>query len=481
MNVDFIHEPELEFGTGRHIDVRFGLMNYGPLDINDSLAPKEIRVGIVGTPETVEGVVRWLECCRGEIPAKASNQPNLFPRFPGFRNDNNWHAALVLDAKLQETIAPKEFEQLSRIGKPDEIVMTASSWFVDRFKSIDETYKVDVLICAAPMQLVPRMVEEPTTPLEAAIEASSEHRALDFHNFLKAKAMCISKPVQIVLPMTYDESKRLRQRRNALAVRRLQDEATRAWNIHTALYYKAKGTPWRLPRDPSQFTSCYVGVSFYESLDRTKLLTSVAEVFNQRGEGMVVRGGPAKLFKEDRQVHIDAAVAEELLSSALATYKAVHHNLPARLVIHKTSTFNDAESEGFRSAAQKFGIHTLETVSVRESLVRLYRDGRYPPLRGTTLMLDDRTSILYTRGSVEFFSTYPGMYVPQSLAFHLAEGEQTMRFHAEEILALTKMNWNNTQFDGFEPITVRAARQVGKILKHVGEHDPIQQHYSFYM
>ena len=63
----------------------------------------------------------------------------------------------------------------------------------------------------------------------------------------------------------------------------------------------------------------------------------------------------------------------------------------------------------------------------------------------------------------------------------LEEAEQTLRFHAQEILALSKMNWNNTQFDGFEPITIRAARQVGKILKYVGERDHMQPHYSFYM
>jgi hypothetical protein len=97
------------------------------------------------------------------------------------------------------------------------------------------------------------------------------------------------------------------------------------------------------------------------------------------------------------------------------------------------------------------------------------------------MALDDKTATLYTRGSVEFFSTYPGMYVPVSLGFRLEEAEQTLRFHAKEILALSKMNWNNTQFDGFEPITIRAARQVGKILKYVGEHDPMQAHYSFYM
>lgn len=477
MKIGFIHEPDLEFGTGRHIDVRFGLMNYGPLDINDSLAPKEIRLGIVGTPETVEGLSRWLEACKGEIPAKVSNQPNLFPRFPGFRDDNNWHATLVLDPKLQETIPSKEFEKLIMSAKPDEVVTAAASWFIDRFKYLDENQKVDVLVCAAPMQLVPRMVDE----AEALVDSTSEGHSLDFHNHLKAKAMSVAKPMQIVLPMTYDESKRLKAKRNPAAVRRLQDEATRAWNIHTALYYKAKGIPWRLPRDASQYTSCYVGVSFYESLDKTKLLTSVAEVFNQRGEGMVVRGGPAKLVKEDRQVHIDAAVAHTLLNDALEAYRVAHHNLPARLVIHKTSTFDAAEKDGFQGAAKQFGIHTLEMVTLHDSLVRFYREGKYPPLRGTMMALDDSTAVLYTRGSVEFFSTYPGMYLPLTLAFRLEEAEQTPRFHAQEILALTKMNWNNTQFDGFEPITIRAARQVGKILKYVGENDPMQAHYSFYM
>jgi hypothetical protein len=297
-----------------------------------------------------------LRLARARFLRRSAINLTCFPRFPGFRSDNNWHASLDLDPKLQETIPQKDFEKLAITGKADELVTTASSWFIDRFKYLDETYKVDVLICAAPMQLVPRIGDDSgPTAVEGTAESASDEHALDFHHHLKAKAMSISKPIQIVLPMTYDESKRLKLKRNPLAVRKLQDEATRAWNIHTALYYKAKGIPWRLPRDASQFTTCYVGVSFYESLDKTKLLTSVAEVFNQRGEGMVVRGGPAKLVKEDRQVHIEGTVANDLLTNALETYRTVHHNLPARLVIHKTSRFNAAEEDGFRTAAKKGG------------------------------------------------------------------------------------------------------------------------------
>jgi hypothetical protein len=81
---------------------------------------------------------------------------------------------------------------------------------------------------------------------------------------------------------------------------------------------------------------------------------------------------------------------------------------------------------------------------------------------------------------VDFFATYPGLYVPQPLRLHLAQTDQSARFLGEELLALTKMNWNNTQFDQRDPITIRAARQVGAILKHV-EGDLPQGRYAYYM
>ena len=102
-------------------------------------------------------------------------------------------------------------------------------------------------------------------------------------------------------------------------------------------------------------------------------------------------------------------------------------------------------------------------------------------MRGTFLTLDDRHQILYTRGSVEFYATYPGMYMPRSLLIVCDRVEQTPRYLAEEILSLTKMNWNDTQFDGGMPITIRAAQQVGSILRYSAASDPIPAQYSFFM
>jgi hypothetical protein len=82
MKVEHIQEPELEFGNGRHIDIRFGLMSYGPVDFARSQAPRQIRLGMVGTTHTTEAVDAWLTRCRDGISAKKSNQPNLFPVSP---------------------------------------------------------------------------------------------------------------------------------------------------------------------------------------------------------------------------------------------------------------------------------------------------------------------------------------------------------------------------------------------------------------
>jgi hypothetical protein len=73
------------------------------------------------------------------------------------------------------------------------------------------------------------------------------------------------------------------------------------------------------------------------------------------------------------------------------------------------------------------------------------------------------------------------MYVPLPTLQRCQLAGQPLRFLAEEVLALSKMNWNNTQFDGGDPITTRATRSVGNILKYVSEGRPIAPRYSYYM
>ena len=170
-----------------------------------------------------------------------------------------------------------------------------------------------------------------------------------------------------------------------------------------------------------------------------------------------------------------------LIGTALSAYRTEHRTSPARVLVHKTSTFDQAETSGCLATVDGAQIDTLELLTLRSSQTRLFRRAVYPPLRGTFVTLDSDTHLLYTRGSVDFFSAYPGLYVPHPLEVRIGKVESAARSLAEEILALSKMNWNNTQFDGAWPITLRAAKQVAAILRQCPEGVPIQARYAFYM
>ena len=243
MNVGFIQEPLLEFGAGKHVDIRFGLMNHGPLDLRNETAPQRVRLGIVGTPEGLEGIHAWVERIGRGVAAKESRQPNLFPRFPGFGEGINLLAPLFVDSRLHGAVKQRELDSLFKSSDRNRVVEEAVVMFLSEMRRLTEKASVDVLVCAVPEDLIDYMEEDHPPMEDAEVEHSAAAVNLDFHNLLKARAMDLGVPIQLLLPSTYDASKHRRQKRRSERIRSLQDEATRAWNIYIALYYKAGEFP----------------------------------------------------------------------------------------------------------------------------------------------------------------------------------------------------------------------------------------------
>jgi hypothetical protein len=478
MEIGHLPEPELEFGGGiRHVDIRFGLMDYGPHDLADEGRKKEIRIAIVGDSASVSGAAGWFDQCRQGLPSKAGRQPNLFVPFPGLGPDGPFRCTFLFPDEMRNTMSHREVVKIAAIGDRGARERAAAEAFADLVRTVmDRTSRPDVIVCAVPQEL---FRQDNPTPAVGTTAAATEDEGADFRGLLKAACMELRVPIQILIPTTWNP--KLRLARPLRGERRVQDDATRAWNLMTGLYYKAGGLPWRLTRDPTEYRSSFLGIAFYESLDGEKLQTSTAQLFDERGTGLILRGGAGKLSKEDRQVHLDEDDAYDLLKRALKAYRDTHKQYPARLVIHKTSPFNDAEKSGIERALVEVDVDLVDMVAVAKTDVRLYRDGGYPPLRGTFLKLDGDRLVLYSRGSVDFFRTYPGLYVPSPLILRRGAGDHDIRTLAAEALALTKMNWNNTQFDGGWPITVGAARKVGEILRFVPENGAVATGYAFYM
>jgi hypothetical protein len=115
--------------------------------------------------------------------------------------------------------------------------------------------------------------------------------------------------------------------------------------------------------------------------------------------------------------------------------------------------------------------------------VELFREGMYPPLRGTYFRIGDDHHYLYTMGFIPYLATYPGSYVPDP--WHIVEhhGGSSKKDLFREVLELTKMNVNNCSFADGTPITLSFAEKVGEIMKHVPEDkdEDLQTGYKFYM
>jgi hypothetical protein len=427
----------------------------------------------------------WLQhVAQGVDAADGGRRPGLHPAFPGFAAELGFRSELAFEDRLTRQVSSRALKRLDGLP-PAKRVNGAVTLYLEELDALAEERAADVVVCCIPSVVLADDEEDATLPPDALPETFGGGKpgvAPAFHDLLKAQAMQYRLALQLLRPSTYDPTQRKLQRRARNMPAQLQDEAVRAWNMLTALYYKARGCPWRLVRASSDLDVCFVGVAFYTTADGEETATSVAQVFNQRGDGVIVRGGSATRSTEDRQLHLNERDASELLAGALQAFRREHKHPPARIVVHKTSSFSGAELDGMLGAADNVGLESCELIWVTNASQRLFRaKGELPPLRGTMWELSDTQAVLYTRGSVETYGCYPGGYIPRPLGLRVAHAERGLPELGAEVLALSKMNWNSTSFDGRLPVTIRTARQVADIIKHVPADGHIEHRYATYM
>lgn len=467
-------EPELEFARGRHICPRAGIATWDVYDSRMAVRRDRILVGSVGTSEGLEQLDAWLTRCSSPMVGKiGARQPNLFPSFCGFNAHAGFRATLRHEPEIQRRITNATVRRLLSVDAHADRVREAVEVYFDHVKFLAQNRVTDVVICVIPDDLYDVISVRTRALVEDPVDAADEPVDLEwnFRRALKARCLHLGVPLQLVRAASLSASPR-----------GLQDDATRAWNFSTALYYKANKTvPWRLPAEPSRPPVCFAGIGFYRSRDREVVSTSLAQIFNELGNGVILRGTPVDVSKEDRRPYLSPDQANDLLRRALAEYRTALEHAPARLVVHRTSRFRPEELDAFRAAAHDAGVSTVDFLTIGDTDLRLFRKGLYPPARGSRLEIAPDDHLLYTRGSVPFYGTYPGMYVPQPLRIGIPEAEESPSALCAEVLALTKLNWNLTQFDGKHPITLQCARKVGDVLKYLPPEERPPISYGFYM
>jgi len=497
----FIEEPLLTFGEGkRYIDPKMGLLAYGPCLYADRRAiSSEIRLGIIGTNETINLAQRWIDKCQDEIPGKPEN-PLLFQSFPGFTRI--FGCKLRVPSECIEILTESEIKQVLETKFFQQRVKNAAKLFIEKLSNFQgREPRPHVVICALSQEIVDKCGTRTRGFLSTRIKLTKNEReilemiknhrrtgqttlvpfeeediemvseASNLRRLIKASAMQLAIPTQLAKPQTFE---------TGATDTSLQDEATRAWNFSVALYYKAEGYPWKLAE--MQHGTCYVGISFYKDPpeSRGNMKTSIAQVFIHTGEGLVLKGDRAIIDEATGSPHLSEKSAHQLMVDVLEVYKKQMRQLPVRLVVHKSSRYWPEELSGFRKATE--GIELKDFVAILTRGIRFMRKkGIYPPIRGTVVQIGVNDYILFTKGWIPYLGTYPGLRIPTPLEIVEHYGDTPLETLCKEIFALTKMNWNSADFCIREPITLAYSREVGKILAYVPEEVIPRPEYRYYM
>jgi hypothetical protein len=461
-STEWFEEPPLLFaGNSVHVDPKIGVPLYGPRSLGTYRHKQEVHVGFVGTAETVDRAQRFLNACAEGVDGDQDHAP-----FPGFRPDRGYRCQLRADGSLVELITRRESQDLLAIRNSRQRFETALDLLAERVGLLTQRdHPLDYVLVTLPEDLYKecRSVEY--------VDRGVGRTYRNLRRAFKASTMRFHKPTQLFR----DSTTRLIPTR-----RQLDHESVIAWNLFTGLYFKVDGLPWGPTCLPP--SSCFVGVSFFRPLGETSTLrTSVVQAFDENGEGLVLRGHDFHWDDEGegRSPHLTEELAGALVEMVLDRYERERKQLPQRLVLHKSSRFEDPERSGFEQALRRVRQYDLVALS-RNHDVRLVRAGKYPPLRGMAFTVGD-VSYLYTTGFLISQDRYPHGHVPSPLQVIDHVGDTARSQLMREVLILTKMNWNSANMAALMPITLRFSRLVGDVLREVPSGETPEPKYRYYI
>lgn len=502
MDVTVLPEPLMVFGHEQgHERPQHGLATFGPCDRDAPSRPQALRYGIVGTEEGISRSLAFLDRMRGPLIPSEDLSLDLWPAFPGFE------AAFECElpgASWTAVLDDQALDRAARIGDAHDRAFAVVDKYLEpiaNLKQRDE--RIDVVFCIVPEQVYRNCRPMSSVPARKRSRAtlSAERRKLlslgqmdlldpqalrrrefsvDFRRQLKARAMPLGLPIQILR----DTTLRLEDQNPNPNLRSLTPMADRAWNMGTALYYKAGGRPWRLAS--ARRGVCYVGLAFRLQDPRNPKSNSAvcaAQMFLEDGDGIVFKGEFGPWYSdESRSFHLSEESAADLLRGVLETYRRLGGSELSEVFLHSRSRFNDDEWAGYsRACPEGTRLTGIRVRGERAGGIKLFRPGTRPVVRGTFWPMTERSGFLWGSGFVPEVGQYAGSEVPLPLRVDILRGEGDLQTVVSDVFGLTKLNYNACKIGRREPVTVGFSDAVGEILVANPTSTAAQPQFRYYI
>ena len=472
MKVLRLEEPELYFAEDKKcLDPQVGLLNFGPHGGTKTKKEQKqkitIKAGIIGTSRSINSANAFLSRLTHRISAEAASSKDYKGiDFPGLGLESPLRFEILVDENCILKIERDFVRELSTLLNRKERISRAVAEYCSKFDLLTEAHpKPDIILLPLDDELL-ALCKDPRFKTEKIVYQNRDFGdpesvnapMFDFHDHIKAQAADPKRNfvTQMIGPKTLVFSE---ERQSAAFI---------AWNFSVGTFYKATGTPWKLA-DINENT-CFIGISFYREIVKESMTVraSIAQVYMRTGESQVITGRPFEWNQEEKgkQVRLNSSQMAQIVSDSINIFRDQRGRLPERLVVHKSTHFSDEEMKGCVEGSK--GIDEIDIVHISEETdFRAYHNKYdFPVVRGTLITQSNNPNEarLFTSGYVSALGSYPGPSAPRPLHLKCPRIDTSIETISEDILGLSKLDWNSSAFYTKLPVTIAVSKKVGDIL-----------------
>ena len=291
----------------------------------------------------------------------------------------------------------------------------------------------------------------------------TESEQFDLHNFVKAFCVPQGLATQFLEEDTLENPLQCRIR----------------WWLSLALYVKSMRTPWVLSSLDSDSAFVGLGVSLDRKAEKGRhVVLGCSHLYNAQGQGLQFRLSKIEnpIFRgRRRNAFMSYDDARRVGETIRQLFWESRFTLPERVVIHKFTPFLDDERRGLQAGLN--GVKEIDLLEINEDDALRYlssipgKDGKfevdgYPVKRGTLMKLDRDSALLWVHGVS--LAIGPRYYqgkrrIPAPLVIRRHSGRSDLSTIGNEILGLSKMNWNSFDLYTQVPATVESSKQIARI------------------
>ncbi|WP_291104656.1 MULTISPECIES: SIR2 family protein [unclassified Dysgonomonas] len=314
-----------------------------------------------------------------------------------------------------------------------------------------------------------------------------EGESFDLHDYIKA--FCAEKGImsQLIREKTLHD---------------LSQKCQIHWWLSLSFFVKSLRIPWILANTDKTIAFAGLGYSVDNKIDaKGHIVLGCSHIYSSSGEGLkfkLSRISNDKIHWRHKKPHLCYDDAYEFGKNIVGLFYESMNELPKRIVIHKRTFFTEEEKQGIiNSLSDSNKIESIDLIEINFEDNIKYTSSKiingeakidgYSVSRGTCIQLNEKEALLWAHGIIPSvrnpqYSFYPGgRYIPKPLRIIKHYGTGSLEQIANEILGLTKMNWNSLNMYSQLPVTICSSNDIARIGKLIDSSSKNEYDYRYFI